>query len=105
MAKQRLGGNKGSFGRGQVQSVLSVKVIPRAPRNEITGYRAGYLRVKITSPPVRGKANHILKGLIANQLGVPKTAVCIVSGEHSRVKRIEILGVESKEVRKRLGFF
>lgn len=71
---------------------LTVKVIPKASRNEIAGTLAdGTLKVKIAAAPEKGKANAELCAFLAAHYGVPRSSVVIVSGETSPRKRIRIL--------------
>lgn len=70
-----------------------VRVQPRASRNEIVGEHQGGLKIRLTAPPVDDRANEALRKLLATRLNVPLAAVRITSGEHSRTKRVEILGV------------
>ncbi len=78
--------------------LLSVRVKPRASRNAIEGEREGALVVRLTAPPVEGEANEALVRLLAARLHVPKSAVRIVSGERSRLKRIAVRGVAANDV-------
>ncbi len=50
------------------------------------------LRVRVTAVPDKGKANAAVMGLLAKTLGVPKSAVTLVSGETARLKTIAIEG-------------
>jgi uncharacterized protein (TIGR00251 family) len=68
-----------------------VRVQPRASWNETAGEREGAVRVRITAPPVEGAANKALAGFLAERLGVPKSAVEIVSGQTGRYKRVRVL--------------
>lgn len=70
-----------------------VRVQTRAHRAEISGVREGELRVRLTAPPVEGRANEELCRLLAARLKVPLGAVRIVRGERSRTKLIEVSGV------------
>jgi uncharacterized protein (TIGR00251 family) len=76
-----------------------VRVIPRSSRTEIVGEHDGVLKVKLASPPVDGAANAELVQLIAKKLGVPKSAVTIVSGETSKTKRLRVDGVRAEQLR------
>lgn len=80
------------------KTVIRVKVLPRASRNEIVGIDDGLFKVKLTAPPVEGKANKALVKFLAEKLGVPGRDVEIVSGERSKVKLIRICGVSSEDV-------
>ena len=72
---------------------FSVRVQPRASRNEIVGKHEDALKIRLTAPPVDDRANEALRKLLASRLKVPLTAVRIASGERSRTKRVEIFGV------------
>lgn len=73
--------------------VLDVRVIPRAARDELAGVRDGRLLVRVSAPPVDGKANAAVCALLAKAAGVPKGAVTVVRGESARDKRVRIEGV------------
>jgi uncharacterized protein (TIGR00251 family) len=75
-----------------------VRVQPRASRNEIDGEWQGALRVRLSVPPVEGRANEALRRFLATHLNVPMGAVRIASGERSRLKRIEVQGVRPEQV-------
>ena len=83
--------------------LLTIKATPRASRNEIAGVQAEWLRVRLQAPPVDGKANACLIAFLADQLGVAKAAISLVSGDTSRAKRVRITGIEPASVRDRLG--
>ncbi len=70
--------------------ILEVHVQPRASRDEIAGEHGGRLKVRITAPPVDGKANKHLLTFLAKTCGVPRSAVELVAGETGRDKRLRI---------------
>ena len=70
-----------------------MRVIPRAARDELAGTRDGRLLVRVTAPPLDGRANAAVCALLAKAAGVPKGAVGVVRGERSRDKRVRIEGV------------
>jgi uncharacterized protein (TIGR00251 family) len=82
---------------------IEVRVQPRARRDEITGQRAGALVVRVTAPPVEGKANEAVRRLLAQRLGIAPGKVAIVRGEGARDKLIEVEGLEPAELRRALG--
>jgi hypothetical protein len=85
-------------------SRLSVRVQPRASRNEIVGFdAAGVLRVRVTAPPVDGAANKAVVELLAAALDVPKADISIASGQTGRLKLVDVAGMSEVEVRRRLG--
>ncbi|MDX9703514.1 MAG: DUF167 domain-containing protein [Candidatus Auribacterota bacterium] len=67
---------------------FEVKVLPRASFEQIVGCVNGQLKVKLTAPPVSGKANCALVALLAKKLGVPKNSISIVRGETSSHKQL-----------------
>ena len=73
-----------------VGAVIRVKVLPRSSKTEIAGKADGVYRIKLTAPPVDGKANKALINFFAKKTGLPKRKFQIVSGEHSRNKTIRI---------------
>lgn len=77
---------------------LRVRVTARASRDELAGLRDGVLHVRVSAPPVDGKANQAVCRLIARSLGVAKTSVTVVKGERSRDKVVEIGGVDPDAV-------
>ena len=82
---------------------MTVRITPRASRDEIVGEREGVLLVRVTAPPVDGAANEALVRLLAKVVGVPRGDVLIASGATSRTKIVEVAGLELHEVRLRLG--
>jgi len=86
-----------------VGAVIRVKVLPRSSKTEIAGKADGVYRIKLTAPPVDGKANKALINFLAKKTGLPKKKFRIISGEHSRNKTIRIHEVASEEVMKSLG--
>ena len=78
--------------------VLTVKATPRAKKSEIVGADPDWLRVRLQAPPVDGKANAELAALFAKTFKVPKSAVEILTGDTSRIKRIKLRGVSADAV-------
>ncbi len=76
-----------------------VRVAPRGRRDEIIGLHGDALKVRLTAPPVEGRANRALVKFLARQLGVPSGAVEIRSGHTGRQKRVWVRGVTAEEVR------
>ena len=83
---------------------LKVYLQPKSSRNEIIGsYRDG-IKVKLTAPPVEGKANEVLIRFLAKELGVSPSCIKIIRGQHSREKTLKISGnVDQDLVEKILG--
>ena len=78
--------------------VFSVRVQPRASKDEIAGEMAGALKIRLRAPAVEDRANEALIDFLAALLKTPRSAVSILSGERSRVKRIEIRGGTRQQI-------
>ena len=78
--------------------VVAVRVQPRASRDEVVGEADGALKVRLQAPAVENRANDALCEYLAALLKTPKSAVRILNGERSRIKRIEIRGVTKLQV-------
>lgn len=65
---------------------LTLLVQPRASRDEMVGPHGDAFRVRITAPPLDGKANAHLIRFLAKGFGVPKARVTLESGETARRK-------------------
>jgi uncharacterized protein (TIGR00251 family) len=82
--------------RGTV--VFSVRVQPRASSNEVAGVIEGALKVRLLAPANEDRANEALRDFLADLLKRPKSAVRILAGQRSRLKRVEISGVTPAEI-------
>jgi hypothetical protein len=78
--------------------IFAVRVQPRASKNEIAGEMAGVLKIRLQAPAIEGRANGSLIEFLAELLKTPKAAVRILSGERSRIKRLEIRGVTKQQI-------
>lgn len=81
-------------------ALFKVRVQPRAAKNELAGLYDGALRIRVTAPPVEGKANEACCALLAKILNVPKSGVEIASGQTGRNKLVRVTGVTAEEVYK-----
>ena len=70
--------------------VFTLRVTPRASANAVAGERDGVLLVRVTAPPVEGKANDAVVALLARTLGTPRGAIQVVQGASSRTKRVSV---------------
>ena len=82
--------------------VFVTKVLPGASRTDICGLLDGMVKIKISAPPEKGKANQCLLAFLAKQLGVKKNAVSIISGQTSPVKNVRVLGISAETLLKKL---
>jgi uncharacterized protein (TIGR00251 family) len=79
---------------------LTVRVVPRAARDAIMETTDQAVRIRLTAPPVEGKANRALAAFLARRLGVPERDVVLLAGERNRMKRILIRGMSEAGVRR-----
>lgn len=70
--------------------ILSIRVQPRASRDEIIGPHGDALKVRITAPPVEGQANTHLVKFLAAAFGVARGNVELLAGDTGRNKRLRI---------------
>jgi uncharacterized protein (TIGR00251 family) len=81
--------------------MLKVYLQPKSSKNEIVGaYRDG-IKVKVTAPPVEGKANEALIRFLAKELKVSPSCIEILKGHHSREKTLRISDLNALPVRLR----
>ena len=81
---------------------IRVKVLPRSTINQIIGQEGDLFKVKLTSPPVEGKANKALIALLAKRLRIGKGKIEITSGKRSRLKSVRVSGLTLEEITERL---
>lgn len=84
---------------------LTVKVVPGSSQNRVAGWLGDALRVRVTSPPEKGKANAAVVKLLAGVLDIPANSISVVKGTTSPRKLIEISGCSDEYVRGRLEQF
>ncbi|MCY1205274.1 hypothetical protein D9M68_346060 [compost metagenome] len=70
--------------------ILDCHLQPKASRDEFAGLHGDRLKIRLTAPPVEGKANAHLMAFLAAAFGVAKSQVSLESGELNRQKRVRI---------------
>jgi|SRR4030042_892906 uncharacterized protein (TIGR00251 family) len=83
--------------------VFKVKVVPGSSRSAICGLLDGMVKIKVSAAPEKGKANKCLLDFLAKQLGVKKNAVSIISGKTSAVKNVQVMGISTRILLKKLN--
>jgi uncharacterized protein len=78
--------------------VVRVHVQPRAGRTAVVGRHGHALKLRVGAPPVDNRANDAVVALLAELAGVPTSAVKLVSGDRSRVKRFRLAGVDADTI-------
>ncbi len=88
---------------GRQGAALAIRVTPRASRNEIAGILSdGTVKIRLTSPPVEGKANAALIEFLADVLRVPRSGIEIVAGITGRDKLVSIMDLDAETVHERI---
>lgn len=81
---------------------ITVQVQPNARKNEIVDFKDGVLKVKISAPPVKGKANKELIGFLSDRFEISKSSITIEKGLTSKRKGLIIEGLSQDEVSNRM---
>ena len=70
--------------------ILDCHLQPKASCDEFAGLHGERLKIRLSAPPVDGKANAHLLAFLGSAFGVAKSQVELVSGELNRHKRVRI---------------
>jgi uncharacterized protein len=82
---------------------IQIKAVPGSSRNCVAGWLGRTLKVRVTAPAERGKANGAIEAVVAEALGIPQASVRVVTGTTSPRKVLEIAGLSESEVHRRLS--
>ncbi len=86
-----------------LDTLLKCKVTPKAKKSEILGWvedenGVSRLRIKLAAVPVDGKANQELIKFLSKKLALPKSRLKLVAGEKSRLKTVQISGLDESNL-------
>ncbi|WP_374077376.1 DUF167 domain-containing protein [Bdellovibrio bacteriovorus] len=81
---------------------LHLFIQPKSSKNEVVGPHNGELKIKITAPPIDGRANEGLIEFLSDYFDIPKRNVVLVKGETGRHKTVDLLGVEEARAKELL---
>ena len=70
---------------------IKVFVKPNAKKQKVEKVAETEYRVFVNAPPTEGKANEAVVKALASFFDIPKSAIQILTGLHSKIKMIEIL--------------
>ena len=85
-------------------AAFTAKIVPGSSgQTRICGLLDGMLKIKVSAPPEKGKANQCLLKFVARTLGVKKNAVSIIAGTTSPVKHVQVLGISAETLLKKLN--
>lgn len=82
--------------------LLRLHVQPRAAANGLAGMQGDMLKIRLTTPPVDGKANKAVVAYLAKLFHLPQSAFSIKRGQQSRSKTLVIMGADAQQVRSAL---
>lgn len=82
--------------------VVRVRAHPGARRNVIVGAQGGALKVAVTAPPDKGRANDSIVLVLADSLGLKRSQVELIAGATSRAKKFLVRNVTAEVLRKKL---
>ncbi len=88
---------------GKKGAALAIRVTPRASHNEIVEILSdGTVKIRLTAPPVEGKANEALIDFLSDVLDVPPSRIEIVAGATGRDKLVSIVDMDAETVHSRI---
>ena len=76
---------------------VDVLVVPNASRSQVVGLHGDRVKIRISTPPEKGRANKALVALLIATTHA--TRATVVSGQLSRYKTVELTGVRVPAVR------
>jgi len=79
-----------------------VHLQPKSSHEGIVGEADGILKLRVTAPPVEGRANEACLRLLAKTLDLPISRLRIVSGQHARLKTIRVAATSAQTIRAQL---
>ena len=83
--------------------VFEIKVIPGSSKTAVSGLLGEKIKIKISAAAEKGKANKCLIELLSKQLGVKKNAIRIISGQTSPVKQVQVQGLDTETLLKKMN--
>ncbi len=96
-------GEMNVFKQSGTAITFAVHIAPRASKNQVVGMQGDAVKIRLTAPPVEGKANEALIEFLAKALAVSRSQVEIVAGHASRRKMIRVTGITTQQVQSLLA--
>ena len=82
---------------------IAVRIVPRSSRNQVVGVDGEALKIRLTAPPVDGKANEALVKFLAEVFGVSLAQVEIMHGDKSKRKIVRVRGVSVAQAQAKIA--
>lgn len=83
--------------------IFTAKVVPGSSRTVVAGILGDMIKVRVAAAPEKGKANQCLVTFLADQLGVRKNDITIISGQTQPVKQVQVQGISAAVLLEKLG--
>lgn len=80
-------------------AVFTAKIVPGSSKNDISGLLNGMLKIKVSEPPEKSKANKAIVRLLAKKIGTKTANITIISGHTNPVKQIQVTGIPARTLR------
>lgn len=88
---------------GKIGAAISVRVTPRMARNQVHSIMEdGTVKIRLTAPPVDGKANKELVKFLSGILEIPATDIEIIAGLTSHDKLVSVIGLDAEVVQRKI---
>ena len=78
--------------------VFTAKIVPGSSRTVVAGTLGDMIKIRVAAAPEKGKANECLVAYLAQQLGVKKNAIEILSGHTNPVKQVRVAGISAAKL-------
>lgn len=84
---------------------IKVKVLPRGKENQVIGLYGEFIKIRIKSPPIEGKANQMLVEFLSEELKISQRQIQILRGHTNQEKILQIAapGLTRELILKKLG--
>lgn len=69
---------------------LSVHIIPNASSSHVVGKEGNAWKIRISAPPIEGRANEAIIELLSEILDIPKTSISLMRGGSSKIKLLDV---------------
>ena len=69
---------------------FKVKVVPNSSASQIVEVNEEYIKIKLNSQPIEGRANKEVINLLSKVLGVPKTSIELLNGDKNKLKTLSV---------------
>lgn len=83
-------------------TLLLIRAVPRSSRDRVAGCNGGRLKVCVTAPPEKGRANERILKVISRHFGLPVSRLFLQSGDSAREKTVLLDGMTVDQVKEKI---